>query len=177
MSIYIYITHGWFCCAGLPLTVTYVLEVCKQVFALWLLFFCCCKENEDTFPCWTESLHNTAGPSRLVITGFIWRRYWIQLTCNFPRFAVLWSVTGNAHGTSATVTLFWLVVILIWKHPVVRWHCGNEILIGYCRTFNITIQSIVENTKNALAHCSAARYVTKVNCKNWKPVPLKPVRK
>lgn len=113
--------------------------------------FAAVKKTKDTFPCWSESLHNTAGSSRLVPTDFIWRRYWIQLTCTFPWFAVLWSVTGNARGTSATVTLFCLVIILIWKHPVVRWHCGNEILISYCRTFNITIQLIVENAKNSFA--------------------------
>lgn len=36
-----------------------------------------------------------------------------KLTCTFPWFTVLGSVPGNPGGTSAAMTLFWLVIILI----------------------------------------------------------------
>lgn len=41
------ITNGRFCCAGLPFAVTDVLEVCEQVFALWLLLLRSYTQNDD----------------------------------------------------------------------------------------------------------------------------------
>lgn len=108
------VTDRRFCRAGLPLTVAYVLEVCKQVFVLWLLLLHSCKEDEDkttfeTLICYTAEKPNCVNLKKKN-EG---EKKQHKRTCTFPCL-IVGSVPWHVGGASAAMTLFGFVTIFIW---------------------------------------------------------------